>query len=258
MPSSKTIKDNAFHTYLEEVKAVLKDDGFPQDNVGNTKLTLLAHKIKNPLPNVDYKGYVSAIQQCAELIPSLSLIEIKNLCNLIQLSEIPDADYHEKYLEAFKRWEKKKTNMEGRAEVFRLICESGADVNPFFVNSENEIKKSFPWYWIDAAVVPAWDDAINETKKQLEEKKDIKPLLLRLPRWWNSKKDKSDFFKALSELVPTINNDNIQKVRNYLELIGISEDKINDIVRNYMPPKNLEFIKNIHKRYTTMHIAYAC
>lgn len=253
MPSSKKIKDKTFNLYIEEIKAVLKDDGYPEDNVGNTKLTLLAQKINNPPTRIDYEGYRWAIQRFAESIPTLSLKEIKNLCNLIQLSKIPAAEYHEIYLEAFRKWTKKEANIEQRAEILRLICEAGLSVTPAFLNNEDEIKRKFPWHWIDAAVAPAWEDAIKETVKQLEAEKNVKPLLLRLPRWWDLKQDKDVFYNALTLLVSAIKSEEVMKIKNYLEFIGAPVNKISEICRSSTMLQDNDYLKGNSPVYQLLY-----
>lgn len=241
--------------FLESLKEILKEDDYPVDVAGNTRLTLLAQEIKKTPPTDNpYKCYVWAIQQCAELLPNFSLKEIINLCDLMQLSEIPSSDYHDKYFEAFKRWEKKENNTEARAEIFRLICESGAEVTPYFVNNEVEIKEKFLWHWIDAAAVPAWDDAIKETEKQLKKINDVKPLLLRLPRWWNLKQDKDAFYKSLTQLISAINSEvEVMKIRNYLEFIGTPENKISEICRRNIMLQDNDYLKDNPPAYQLLY-----
>jgi len=212
---------------LDSLLNLLKDKGYPQDKVGNTKLTSIAGEIKKiKSRDILREIFTSAVIKCAEKLSSLSVCEIKKLCCLIQLSEIKCETYNDAYLKAFRKWRTEEKNTEQRAEVFRFLSESEAKLFPNIIKKQTEIKNEFPWHWIDATVFYDWNAANEEIKNQLA-KGNIEPLLLRLPSFYNLKGGELGTI-ARNDWFPILEEADKGKVIIFFKRIGLQVENINE------------------------------
>jgi len=231
---------NHFEKAIALVKEILKDDGGPQDFAGNTRLTLLADKIKSLLPAYEMKRsyYIFAIEACAKILKDFSIDEIKNLCELIHLAELKSFEFHKAFLNGFNKWKKTPSNVWERAEIFRLIGESGSDMEISFIHKEIEIKKVFPWYWIDVAMYLNRDGAIILIKNQIKTNEDFTPALQRLSHWWDLYEDKEKYYsELLSPLLKSApQGGEVRKTaRSLLTVFGVPEERIGDLLGEKIP-----------------------
>lgn len=189
-------------TIRENIMRALTEKGSPHNSGDNTNLSLLADRIRMlPLESDERHLYVQEIRSLSEILSKLSIEKIRNLCKLITLAKLPHYEYSFIFSNALKKWKRGSKNIIKRAEIFRLICESGMCVDSEFVVNEKGIKKAYPWYWIDAAACADWQLAFDAIREQLEKKNDVEPILLRLSRWRDFHKSKKAFRKMLEELL---------------------------------------------------------
>ncbi len=204
LASLKSVKKIWIRKQRKLIREALNDDNeYPQDHTGNTKLTLLMDKIKllRYKNKHEYLYYVQAINDFSTILEKLSFTEIQRLCNLISGSDLMHFEYCPSFLKAFQDWRATNDNLLGRMEIFRLIAESGAELDISFLDVE-DIKNKFPWYWIDAAFYVDREQALTAIKEWLTNNNDFKPVLQRLPHWYSLYNDKDHFLKMLSTLKP--------------------------------------------------------
>lgn len=212
---------------LDSLLILLKDNGYPQDKVGNTKLTIVAGEIKRlKIRDALREIFTSAVIKCAEKLSSLSVYEIKDLCCLIQLSEIKSETYNDAYLRAFTKWREEKNNTEQRAEIFRFLSESNARLFPKIIKNETVIKSKYPWHWIDATVYYTWKAANEEIKNQLAEG-NIEPLLLRLPSLYILKREDLESI-ARYDWFPILKTSDREKVLTFFKQIGLQVENFDE------------------------------
>lgn len=178
--------------------------GLPQDRADNTKLTLLADKIRLLSKLEERNAYVRAIQNCAGLIDGFSAEKIRNLNKLVTLAELSHREYAHGFLVALNKLERIPENIEKRAELFRLVGESGMKLNANFIFNEMEIKDIYPWYWIDVAAHVSWKLTRAFVKEWLKVHRDLSPILPRLFIWKGLYEDKEVFRKMLAEIMGDI------------------------------------------------------
>lgn len=189
MYKEKFIKTLSIDDALKLLKKMLEEDDQTEERSGRTRLVTLAEEIDRSNPEDKYRRVFGwTIHQSAKLLPELSVEGIVNLHFLLKSSNIGPLSYADTYRRAFlsnKEWRMDSNKVRQRAEVFRLLSESGEKFTGGDLSREKEIKEKFPWLWIDVAVRFYLQGYLDEVKCRLENDGEVavQQLLMRLPLW---------------------------------------------------------------------------
>jgi len=171
---------------LSVLKEILEEDEQTESRSGNTRLLLLAQEIKATWQNHgNRKIFELAVKNSYLLLPLLSSEGAINLHYLLKAAKVDPLLWAKSYRKMLARdiWDGRTRQ---RAEIFRLLADSNQGFSPEELENEWEIKKQFPWLWIDIAARSYWVGVRKEVSIRLKKGTDsvTEELLIRISLWY--------------------------------------------------------------------------
>jgi len=238
------VKDSAI-----ALDTLIREQNAAEDSSGRTLLDILADDLAELPPNAPRKQeYAWAVNRVARDVPKLTFQQTQRLCLFIESAAFPLEAFAEAFGTLLRSGLKSGSEIDKRAEIIRLLAEQGERFLPSRLMEETQVRKRFPWHWIDAMEAVDWPEAERAITATLTQEGKARSLLARLAFLWDKHGPMKESLGAWSRILLGAER---QKLLDWMEhrnilspemAFGLLHEERNNIVESGLDSGGEQFL----------------